>query len=99
MKTIEYFFDCYFNMSADYNEIEKLVKEFKHIEAKKYVVALEKELMEVIKSENWKAIIEIAHNKGGRILSNKKAEMFSRFLYSLVKGDTNINIQDLYKYF
>ncbi|GMQ64321.1 hypothetical protein [Vallitalea maricola] len=96
MKTIEYFFDCYFNMSADYDEIEKLVKEFKDIEIEKYVVALEKELIEIIKSENWNAIIEIAHDKGGRILSTKKAEMFSRFLYCLIKGDTNINIQDLY---
>ncbi|GMQ60353.1 hypothetical protein AN1V17_47530 [Vallitalea sediminicola] len=85
MEIIEYFFDCYFNMSADYNEIEKLVEEFKEIELEQYVVALEKELIEVVKSKKWNVIIEIAHNKGERILSNKKAEMLTKFLLSLIK--------------
>ncbi|GKX27909.1 hypothetical protein SH1V18_03890 [Vallitalea longa] len=96
---IEYFFCCYFNMSADYSEIEDLVNEFKEIEIEEYIIDLEKELTEIVNTKNWNVIIEIAHDSGGRLLSSNKAEMLSIFLLKFIKGDTNINVQDLYEEF
>lgn len=96
MKTIEYFFECYFNMSADYSEIEQLVIEFKEIEIDKYLVALENELSDAIVKERWDRISRIALEKGGRVIKNSKSEVLTRYLLDLVKGKTVIAKPDFY---
>lgn len=51
METIEYFFECYFNMSADYIELEDLIKEFIRIESNNNN-SFKKALTYIIDNEN-----------------------------------------------
>lgn len=89
MKTTEYFFECYFNMSADYNEIDKLVEEFNTIECEEYIDQLKQELSDVIKSNDWKTIIQIASNKGGRKLTENKAQLLINYILAKLEGKSN----------
>lgn len=35
--TLRYFLECYFNVNADYSELDTLIKEYKEIENDEYV--------------------------------------------------------------
>ncbi|MEA4974027.1 hypothetical protein SDC9_80386 [bioreactor metagenome] len=96
MEIIEYFFECYFNMSANYIELEDLVNEFIQIESNKYINSFKKALTDIIDNENWDIVIEIASSKGGRLLKPKKAEMLVRYLKFLIDGNKPIEKPNFY---
>jgi len=96
MEIIEYFFECYFNTSADYIEIEDLVNEFIQSERNKYINSFKKALTDIIGNQNWNIVIEIASSKGGRSLKPKKAEMLVRYLKLLIDGNKPIEKPDFY---
>lgn len=96
MKYVEYFFECYFNMSADYKEVEDLVEEFGKIESEEIIQGFKKEVESIISLEDWNYIIAAGRINGGRILSYKKAEIFIKYLKALLEGDVVLNKPDFY---
>lgn len=96
MNFIEYYFECYFNMSANYDEIESLVEEFIEIEPKESISGFKKEIQEIISLKDWNYIVAVARMKGGRILDNKKAEILVKYLKVLINGETVTKKPDFY---
>ncbi|MGD1838546.1 MAG: hypothetical protein ACPKPY_10885 [Nitrososphaeraceae archaeon] len=97
MNFIEYYFECYFNMSANYDEIESLIKEFIKIETKEYIDGFKDEITNIILSNDWDYIITIALRKGGRVLDRKKAEMLIKYLKILINEELVTKKPDFYK--
>ena len=87
MKTLEYFFECYFNISADYSELDELIKEFINIENESYIKNLRCEIEDIVSSRNWNIIIDIASLKGGRRLDATKSDAFIKHLKSTLDGE------------
>lgn len=96
METIEYFFECYFNMSADYIELEDLINEFIRIESNKNINSFKKALTYIIDNENWHFVIEVASRKGGWQLKPKKAEILIKYIKSLIDGNKPIEKPNFY---
>lgn len=72
--TFQYFLECYFNVSANYNELEKLITEFKESELKKYHILLINELEEMQRMENIDNIKEFVRIHGMRNMKYDKLE-------------------------
>lgn len=76
MDKIKYFFECYFNVSADYADIESLISEYISIESVEYVKDIKKELNDVRVKNDWKEFIDVAYSAGGRLIALDKCEVF-----------------------
>lgn len=74
MVICEYFFECYFNQSANYDELEYLIDEFLKKEKKETCIIFASEINKIIENRDWDLIKKIARDKGGRILSEQKVK-------------------------
>lgn len=45
LSKLKYFFECYFNVSADYSELDTLIKEYKEVENEGYIEDLKMKLI------------------------------------------------------
>lgn len=52
-ETFKYFLECYFNVSADYDELDKIIKDFNLVENMEYRKKLRTELKQILRLENW----------------------------------------------
>ncbi|PJI10021.1 hypothetical protein CUB90_20050 [Clostridium sp. CT7] len=64
--TLKYFFECYFNVSTNYSELDKLIKEYKKIESEKYVKDLKEEIRLVLSINNIEFIRDFIKKYGMR---------------------------------
>lgn len=67
-----YFLECYFNVSADYDELEKLVQEFQMTEKGKYSKLLIDELGGIQKNNNWDLLQDFVRKHGMRNMNQNK---------------------------
>lgn len=85
MDKIKYFFECYFNQSANYADMESLVVEFYEIESDNFVNSIKEELSKVKKNQAWNDFMDIAYYSGGRLIQPEKCEEFVNNLIRLFK--------------
>ncbi|MDC2864641.1 hypothetical protein [Bacillus sp. BP-3] len=52
LSKLRYFLECYFNVSADYSELDTLIKEYKDIENAEYIKDLKEEISIVLSVDN-----------------------------------------------
>ncbi|TCP27840.1 hypothetical protein EV207_11767 [Scopulibacillus darangshiensis] len=74
-KTFKYFLESYFNVSANYNELEQLIQEFNTIENSKYRESFKNELEQMLEEKDWDSIKEIVKVYGMRNMSHDKLIM------------------------
>ncbi|URZ05800.1 contact-dependent growth inhibition system immunity protein [Clostridium felsineum] len=55
---LRYFFECYFNVSANYSELDMIVTEYKENESKEYIEGLKSEIELILKIND----IELMNN-------------------------------------
>jgi hypothetical protein len=71
-EAFKYFLECYFNVSANYDELEQLIEEFNISEGEKYRKQLKMELELILQQGNWDAVKEFVRKHGMRNMSHDK---------------------------
>ncbi|HDR4570982.1 contact-dependent growth inhibition system immunity protein [Bacillus cytotoxicus] len=78
LSNLRYFLECYFNVSADYSELDALIKEYKEIESDEYIKNLKEEINLVLSADNIEFIRSFIKKYGMR--NTKSADKFIWFL-------------------
>ena len=81
MKKISYFFECYFNQSEGFEDLEEVVKDYKNTESPNSLRDLIIELYQIIQTKSYALAARIIKKYGQRTLDLEKAEKFINFLY------------------
>ena len=76
----KYFLEWYFNASADYSELETLVDEYKTIESKDNIEALQIEVKKLIKLSDKGEIWLFIKKYGMRSMRDEKFKWFLNYL-------------------
>ncbi|MGE7217510.1 contact-dependent growth inhibition system immunity protein [Priestia koreensis] len=84
-ETFKYFLECYFNMSADYSELEKVIAEFNSFEDIKNRKKLRAELEEILKLAEWKAIQKNFFENGMRRMDEERTKWFIEVIIDHLK--------------
>lgn len=79
----KYFLLCYFNMSADYSDLEQLALEYKNNETEDNCQQLIEELHSIVMMENWEFIRQFVKEHGMRNLSD---ERIKKMIEIVLKG-------------
>ncbi|SMD03924.1 hypothetical protein [Sporomusa malonica] len=74
--TFKYFLECYFNVSANYDELTLIIKEFNSGENTKYRKQLYTELSLIEQQEDWDMIREFVRKHGGRKMDEERLKWF-----------------------
>lgn len=80
----KYFLECYFNQSADYAELDKLIHEFNTIENCDIKAQLKNEINKIMLEEDIEAAKEFIRKYGMRNMSPDKLKWFLTCLNSKV---------------
>ena len=70
LSKLRYFLECYFNVSADYSELDTLIKEYKDIENDEYIKDLKEEISIVLSVDNIEFIRGFIKKYGMRNMKN-----------------------------
>lgn len=100
MEILKNFFECYFNQTADYADLNKIIKELKSPAEEKYRLQLITELHQIIQSKSYELVARIMKKYGNRSLFNdlEKTEKFINFLYDrFTDGPTDVKAEDFEK--
>lgn len=98
MEKLSHFFECYFNISMEYEELENIIQHIENKESQIYKDQLIAELNDIIKTENYNKALNIM-NKYGRKMSLKRTENFIKFLYNRFnKNYIELANNNFYKY-
>jgi len=62
----KYFVECYFNIDANYVDIEKLAVEYKMLETQESTERLIDELKKIIILDNWQYVSDFVYEHGFR---------------------------------
>lgn len=73
-ENLKYFFECYFNWSMDYTDLENLIEEFKVRELPVYVNGLTQEVNLINEQGNWSEVKEFVYLNGRRNLNLKRTQ-------------------------
>lgn len=76
-ETFKYFLESYFNVSANYDELEELINEF-NLEDIKYRKGLSAELEIILQLEDWDFVHEFVRKNGMRKMNKDKLEWLVR---------------------
>lgn len=79
-----YFLESYFNVSANYDELEEVINEF-NLENIKYRKRLLTELQTILQLQDWDFVHEFVRLNGMRKMDKDKLEWFIRFIQEHVK--------------
>ena len=98
MRMIKYFFECCFNESEEFEDLDKIIKEFKSCERDETQLQLIRELHHIIQTNNYTVASRLIDKYGGRILDVEKTEKFLKFLYNrLIDRPTDVKPEDFQK--
>jgi len=84
-ETFKYFLECYFNMSADYSELEKVITEFNSDESIENRKKLRVELESITKLAEWEAVQKFILKNGMRNMDEDRTKWFIRVMIDHVK--------------
>lgn len=80
MQMFKYFLECYFNVSEDYKDLDKIIQDFIFSEKKCYQDDLSKELSNVLLEKKYNESQQYIKKYGMRTMSIEKTEVFIRYL-------------------
>lgn len=70
LNKLRYFLECYFNVSADYSELDSLIKEYKKIENREYIEDLKEEIKLALLPNNIEFLRGFIKKYGMRNIKN-----------------------------
>ncbi|MDF2904358.1 MAG: hypothetical protein K0S25_1996 [Bacillus sp. (in: firmicutes)] len=85
LETLKYFLECYFNMSANYDELESLINDFVSGEQRSYSLQLLKELQWVTANGHWDLLSKYVYKYGERNMNKQKLQWFADTLLKVLK--------------
>jgi hypothetical protein len=95
---MQYFFECYFNQGEDFDDLDKVIQDYKDTEKPESLHNLITELHQIIQTKNYELASRIMKKYGNRILSLEKTEKFINFLYDrFISKSTSIVATDFEK--
>jgi hypothetical protein len=99
MDRLKYFFNCYFHINEDFDNLDNVIKEFKKTESNSCQLLLIKELHDIIQTKNYALASPILKEYGGRTLDNEEEiKTFITFLYDrLSNSPTDVKPEDFKK--
>ncbi len=98
MKMLEYFFGCYFNQSAYFDELDELIKNFKNTELDHYQIQFITELHQIIQTKNYELAAKIIDKYGDRTPNLSQTEQLIRYIYNrLIDQPTCLDMKDFVK--
>lgn len=80
-ESLKYFLDCYFNVSANYGELDEILNNFNLHENTKYRKKLKEELKLILELENWRIVQEVIKKYGMRKMDEEKVKWFIHYVY------------------
>lgn len=97
MKILKNFFECYFNQSADIEDLDKIIQEIKNPEDENYRIQLLTELHQIIQTKSYKLASKIIKKYGGRTCDLEITEKLIRFIYDrLLDRPATLDMKDFY---
>ena len=78
--TFKYFLECYFNVSANHDELEKIINDFNSFENIKYRKKLLAELELILQLEDWDIVHGLVKKYGMRKMNEEKLKMLVQFI-------------------
>ena len=79
--TLKYFLECYFNVSANYNELDEILDDLNLNENAKYRKVLKEELQLILQVENWGIVQVVIKKYGMRKMNEGKVKRFIHCVY------------------
>lgn len=76
--TFKYFLECYFNVSANYDDLNKIINDFNSFENIKYRKKLQVELELIWQLEDWDNIQGLVKKYGMRKMNEEKLKWLIR---------------------
>jgi len=84
-ETFKYFLECYFNVSANYDELDKLINDFNSSENLKYRQKLKSELEQILHLDDWDLVQRFVKKYGMRKMNEEKLKwLIQRIIDNLV---------------
>ncbi|MGG3521903.1 hypothetical protein ABES33_18695 [Bacillus pseudomycoides] len=71
-ETFKYFLECYFYVSADYDELDKFIHDFNSLENMEYLKKLRAELKLILHIEDWDMVHGLVKKYGMRKMNEEK---------------------------
>ena len=98
MNRMTYFFECYFNQGENFDNLDKVIQDYKDTEKSESLHNLVSEFHQIIQTKNYELASRIMKKYGNRILSLEKTEKFINFLYDrFTDKSTTISATDFEK--
>lgn len=95
MDMVKYFFECYFYVGEDYENLDMLIEKFKKLEKKIYQEQFISELSMVIENRDYHIMLNHIEKFGFRKLSFAKTRILTIFIYKrLMEIPTSIVPED-----
>lgn len=100
MNRIRYFFECCFNQSEGFEDLERIIQEFKNSETYELQLQLIREFHQIIETNNYAFATRFINKYGGRTFSVEKTEKLIGFLYDrLIGRSTDVKAEDFIRKF
>jgi len=97
---MRYFFECCFNQSEGFDDLERIINKFKSSERNETQLQFIRELHGIIQTNNYIFATRFINKYGGRTFSVEKTEKLINFLYDrLIGRPTNVKAEDFERKF
>ncbi len=95
MEMLKKFFRCYFTQSEGFEDLERIIQDFKGHPSEHQLIA---DLHQIMRTKNYELASQIIDKYGDRILSLEKTEKLINFLYDrFIDRPTNVKAEDFAK--
>jgi succinate dehydrogenase flavin-adding protein (antitoxin of CptAB toxin-antitoxin module) len=84
-ETFKYFLECYFNVSANYDELEKIINDFNSFENIKYRKKFLAELELILQLEDWDIVQGFVKKYGMRKMNEEKLKWLIQVISDKLK--------------
>jgi hypothetical protein len=81
MKRLKYFFDCYFNQTFGFDQLDEQIMKFRNRESEKLVIQLITEFHQIINKRNYKNISVFIDKYCDFSINSNETEKFINYLY------------------
>lgn len=86
-ETFKYFLECYFNVSANYDELGGIISDFNSFENIKYRKKLQAELELILQLEDWDIVQRFVKKYGIRKMNEEKLKWLIQAISENLNSD------------
>lgn len=98
MKILKNFFECYFNQSFYFDDLNKIIQDLKNPKDDAYRLQLIKELHQIIQTRNYALASHLMKKYAGKILNLELTEKVLKFMYNkLTDQSAYLDMKDFIK--